>query len=408
MLADNFVDELLRRYAVKLLTNAGLLFLCAGLSEVLFAAPNAPEDPKKSHPDSTIIKRTTGPEDDGWYDMSSWLDQPYGFLPMLSPVTEPAVGYGVWGGPTFIGKSEGEEKAGWGRPNITFVGGAWTENGTWAGMGEDQRQWLNERLQTQADVIYGSVNLKFYGIGEDALLKNNPIDYTLTPLALVAKAKYRIGKSNFWVGLGYSWIKTVNEIDIPDQFTQLHDIRRDSKAGMLLPLLNYDSRDNVFTPLSGTNVQLNARLASKTLGGDGTFQTVFLTAMQFVTPLPLLSLALRMDGIMSFGDVPFYLYPSMNLRGAPAMRYQGEDIAQGEFEARWQFWKRLSLVGFCGYGAAWNKLEFFENTTTVFTKGVGCRYELARKYGLHAGVDVAWAPDGAAFYIVFGSAWMWK
>ena len=112
--------------------------------------------------------------------------------------------------------------------------------------------------------------------------------------------------------------------------------------------------------------------------------------------------------MLSFNEVPFYLYPSVSNRGAPAMRYQGEEVAQGELEVRWQFWKRFSLMGFGGYGAAWNDLEKLDNTVTVVTGGTGFRYELARDYGVHAGVDVAWAPDGAAIYVQFGSAWMWK
>jgi hypothetical protein len=40
------------------------------------------------------------------------------------------------------------------------------------------------------------------------------------------------------------------------------------------------------------------------------------------------------------------------------------------------------------------------------TGGAGFRYELARKYGLHMGVDVATGPAGQAMYVQFGSAWM--
>jgi glucose/arabinose dehydrogenase len=40
------------------------------------------------------------------------------------------------------------------------------------------------------------------------------------------------------------------------------------------------------------------------------------------------------------------------------------------------------------------------------TGGGGFRYELARKYKLHMGLDVAFGPDGPALYVQFGSAWM--
>jgi glucose/arabinose dehydrogenase len=53
-----------------------------------------------------------------------------------------------------------------------------------------------------------------------------------------------------------------------------------------------------------------------------------------------------------------------------------------------------------------NDFERIDNPLTVVTGGAGFRYELASKYGLHMGVDVAFGPDGPAFYVQFGSAWM--
>ncbi|NTV82283.1 MAG: hypothetical protein HGA24_12795, partial [Candidatus Aminicenantes bacterium] len=75
-------------------------------------------------------------------------------------------------------------------------------------------------------------------------------------------------------------------------------------------------------------------------------------------------------------------------------------------ELRWQFWKRFSLVGFGGAGTAWIDLDRFERQSTVGSGGAGFRYELARKYKLHMGVDVTFGPDGGAFYVQLGSAWM--
>jgi hypothetical protein len=100
------------------------------------------------------------------------------------------------------------------------------------------------------------------------------------------------------------------------------------------------------------------------------------------------------------------LKPYVGLRGAPAMRYLGENLAQFEVELRWQLWKRFSLVGFAGDGATWTELERFEKTFNVVTGGGGFRYELARRYKLHMGLDVAFGPDGPVLYIQFGSAWM--
>lgn len=62
-------------------------------------------------------------------------------------------------------------------------------------------------------------------------------------------------------------------------------------------------------------------------------------------------------------------------------------------------------MGFVGGGAAWTDFERFHRMKTVPTGGVGFRYELARKYGIHAGLDVAFGPDNAAVYVQVGSAW---
>jgi len=128
--------------------------------------------------------------------------------------------------------------------------------------------------------------------------------------------------------------------------------------------------------------------------------------MQLLPLSPKLTLGVRGNGTLSFGDVPFFLRPYVVLRGAPVMRYQGQHAASVEAEVRWQCWNRFSLVGFAGTGAAWNDLERVDDTLTVVTGGLGFRYELARAYGLHAGLDLAFGPDATAVYVVVGSAWM--
>lgn len=88
------------------------------------------------------------------------------------------------------------------------------------------------------------------------------------------------------------------------------------------------------------------------------------------------------------------------------MRYLGEQMAQGEAELRWQFWRRFSAVGFGGAGTTWVNVESIESPKTVAAGGAGFRYELARKYGIHVGVDVAFGPNGPAYYMQWGSAWV--
>ena len=115
---------------------------------------------------TNTLSKFRSPED-GWFDVSGFLEEKYGFIPIPLIITEPAVGYGGGAGLMFLSKPLPQAEDGLGRPNITTVGGFGTENGTWGTFGADLRYWLDEHLQTLVGLIYASANLKFYGIGND-------------------------------------------------------------------------------------------------------------------------------------------------------------------------------------------------------------------------------------------------
>jgi outer membrane protein assembly factor BamA len=388
------------RYAVWI-----VLIVCLLSASLVQASPPA-ADKEALQTEATNTSSKFFSAEDGWLDVSAFLDEKYGFMPLVIPITEPAVGYGASGGLAFIDKPFGKAQAGFGRPNISFVGGLVTENGTWGVMAGDMRHWLDDRLQTLIGVVYASVNLDFYGIGRDNVLKDHPRSYNLEPLAGLVRAKYRIGGSKFWAGLGYALASTQVTFDTPGTIPGLPDLQQESRVGGLAPTLSYDSRDNIFTPAKGTFVEVTAGFFAPAFGGDDEFQRHSLTAMQFIPLHEDVSMGVRGDATVSSGDVPFYMRPFIALRGAPVMRYQGDDVAQIEAELRWQCWKRFSIVGFAGYGAAWNDFTRVDNKLTVTTGGAGFRYEIARAYGLHMGVDLAFGPDVTAIYVQFGSAWM--
>jgi hypothetical protein len=139
------------------------------------------QTPGTESPETTASPSKFRSAEDGWLDVSGFLDEKYGFLPLVMPITEPAVGYGAAGALAFLSKPLGESLAGFGRPDITIVGGLGTENGSWGMVLGDVRHWLDDRLQTQAAFVYSSVNLDFYGIGRDPNLERHPLRYNLEP-----------------------------------------------------------------------------------------------------------------------------------------------------------------------------------------------------------------------------------
>lgn len=376
--------------------------LACCLSAGLSVARSARADP----PHATAASEAAEPAEDGWPDISAFLDDKYGFLPLLMPITEPAVGYGAVFGGAFLSKPLSAAPAGLGRPNITAGIGMATENGSWGAGVSDMRYWLDDRVQTLANVLYADVNLDYYGIGKDSALADHPLRYALNPLAVSLQAKYRFGDTRIWGGLNYAFSLTQVSFDASASMAQLPSFDKSTRIGGLTPLASYDSRDSLFTPLKGTFVELSFGLFGKALGGQNTYEDAALIAIQYI-PLPFnLFLGLRGDAAATFGDAPFYVRPFVHMRGVPVMRHQGEEIAQGEAELRWQFWRRFSLVAFGGVGCAWNHFEKFDNSTTVVAGGPGFRYELARRYGIHMGIDVGFSRDATAIYLQVGNAWM--
>jgi hemolysin activation/secretion protein len=165
-------------------------------------------------------------------------------------------------------------------------------------------------------------------------------------------------------------------------------------------------RDNFFTPTRGWYVDLSVPVFREAFGGDRDFETAALTAIHYRPLSHSLFLSARATGKGSSDGTPFYLRPFVSLRGVQALRYQGEQAAELEAEARWQFHPRFSMTVFGGAGTARSDIAGQDRDKSVAAGGAGFRYLIARKHGLHMGIDVAFGPDNPVLYVVFGNAWL--
>jgi len=123
--------------------------------------------------------------EDGAFDLSYWLAEKKGFLPILMPITEPAIGYGLSGAAMFLHQSIAELQSEAGKtptgkarpPSITAVGGMATENGTWGFGGGHMGVWAGDRLRYLGGLGGASVNLSFHGMAD--AFRDDGFDYTL-------------------------------------------------------------------------------------------------------------------------------------------------------------------------------------------------------------------------------------
>ena len=179
----------------------------------------------------------------------------------------------------------------------------------------------------------------------------------------------------------------------------------DATLSGLGAFVSYDSRDTRFTPSTGLDAKLSVKRNDDKMGSDFNYTHTEAYARKYTKLNEKWFLGLRANLQYVSGDVPFYMVPFISMRGIPAMRYQGLSTGLVEAEARWAFHPRVSLVGFLGAGKAAESYSDFSDASTRVVQGVGARYFIARKLGMHAGIDVAKGPEDTYWYLTIGGAW---
>jgi hypothetical protein len=356
--------------------------------------------------DTHAAKPSLRDPQDGWLDLSAFLDTAYGFVPVLAPITEPAVGYGAIAALVFIDRNPPTAGGGFVRPNIAAAGGLATENGTDGLFAGHLGTWADGRLKTEIALAGADVNLAFFGLGGDPAASGG-LDYTVAASGGLAGASVQVGRRPLWIGVRYTLAQT--EVRLRDPGFAPPELALDDRSTRLSGVtasVTFDTRDNFFTPTRGGYLDLKIPVFREDLGGDRDFELATLSAMYFRPLGRSLNLGVRAAAKTSSDGTPFYLRPYVTLRGVQALRYQGEQTAEGEAELRWQFHPRFSLVGFGGVGAARSDVAGQARDESIGAGGAGFRYLVASRYGLHMGLDVAWGPDDPVLYVVFGSQWL--
>ncbi|WP_254601902.1 MULTISPECIES: BamA/TamA family outer membrane protein [Cupriavidus] len=343
--------------------------------------------------------------EDGALDMSDFLLNHKGALPVPTIITEPAVGYGGGLGLMFFSQSMADAAAsarasgkGPAPPNITGVGGAYTENGTWGAGVAHFHTWDGDRYRYLGALAKVDANLDYYG------LRNQARAYELRGVFLVQQLLVRIADTRWYIGPRYVYFDSTATFKFGDagELGSFDRTQRIGKAGLVI---DYDSRDNIFYPSRGSYAELEAQFAR---GGFGSTQSFNMYNARGFTWLPLartVILGLRADTRFSSGDVPFYAQPYVDLRGVQKGRYQDRNALAAEMELRWDVTPRWSLLGFTGVGKAYGRWHDFSDASNIYSVGAGFRYMIARKLGVSIGLDVAHSKGQNAFYIQVGSAW---
>jgi hypothetical protein len=346
---------------------------------------------------------------DGAIDLSDYIIYAHGFIVVPTIITEPALGgIGVAVVPVFLKKHEpvidenGRRRII--RPDITGGIGLYTANESWLVGAFRSGSFIKSRMSYRIMAGYGDMNLSFYENLPNGNDKEFKFNFKSSAFYTQVLKQFRNPK---W-SAGPQYLFLNSDIKLPSEnlpsFVDPKDIN--SLVSQLGGAIQFDDRDNIFTPDKGIRVQSDFFWSDKTIGSDYDAWRLNLSAIGYHPITKKLISGLRLEGEQAFGSPPFYLLPAINLRGIPSGRYQGKTSLVAETEFRWDLYRRWSLVAYAGGASAFNEWDEAFDEPLVYSYGTGFRYLLARKFKLRMGVDVARGPEEWAYYIVFGSNWL--
>lgn len=249
---------------------------------------------------------------------------------------------------------------------------------------------------------------RFYGIGNRTLEEDRE-DFTSSNWRLQLNLQRRWGRNAF-VGLH------LETYDVA-----MRDRESDGRlAGGTLPgaaggtvsglgvFAKWDSRDNTFSPASGTYFSLFFNRFFRALGGDFAFGQAILDARGYFGLGHGQVAALQVMWRSVWGEAPFHMLPKFGglnlMRGYYDGRYCDRSMLALQAEYRRPLWGRFGLCVFSGVAQVQEKASLLELGGFHAAGGAGLRYKFNRRENLNVRLDVGFAGSAPAFYLTFAEA----
>ena len=329
-----------------------------------------------------------------------FFSKDWNWAPVPSIISNPTLGTGLALALMYMHpRKEGDAT---GRSDVTGVAGLYTSTDSWATGIFHSGSYFKDRFRPSGGLFYADFNLKFYGIGNDSPIRDNPIDYNAKITAFMPKFLFNLGVKNWFAGPAYRFMKFDNAFDLSPILPGLPEIRLPTQTAGLGLVVSHDSRDNNMWASSGNLFEIELADYGEWLGGDFDYEKVKAKFVHYMPLVDQLTLAYRLDGEAIGGDAPFYDLAYLNLRGFPRGFYSDKVSATAQVQGNWQFLPRWIALAFGGGGRVSDDISNIGSETTRWAGGMGVRYVLNEKQKLSIGVDVTYGDDEFGVYIVMG------
>jgi len=301
------------------------------------------------------------------------------------------------------------------KPSTGMLGGFYTENGSWGIMAVESAKLGGDKWRLRVLLSHPEIRYDFYGIGQAAGDAGQSIGLQQNMNMVVGAALRRV-VHGFYLGVTSIYM---------DASVALRDT---AGLGGVLPVPvptdtartalfawglqgEADTRNDDYWPVHGAFAQLRAFFFTDgVLGGSRTFQRYRLSGAWY-TPVRGKQLVLASNVIVcgAKGGAPFWTLCAIGagrggLRGYTQGRYRDSVQTTLQTELRYHSSGRFGAVAFGGFGQVAPTVGDIFKSEALFAGGLGVRYQLTNKYGMHMRFDYSWGRDGDLFYFGVGEA----
>ncbi|QLE02404.1 BamA/TamA family outer membrane protein [Galbibacter sp. BG1] len=170
----------------------------------------------------------------------------------------------------------------------------------------------------------------------------------------------------------------------------------------------YDSRDNVYYPKKGEKVSLRYIAFPEWFGNEFTANKILTEYNKYIGMKNGRDvLAARFSGKFGLGDIAFQQQVTIggkDIRGYSQGEFRGDGLMALQGEYRYNFAKKMGLVGFAGLATIYGSDTEDFNWGLYPGAGVGYRYQAFKKVKFNIGIDAAVGKDDWGVYFRIGEA----
>jgi outer membrane protein assembly factor BamA len=328
----------------------------------------------------------------------------FSFFPVAFYSPETKLAFGVLGAYTFYNTKDTNQQY----PSQIQIGAAYTFN-------KQVLFYFPFRIYTKKSkyTIYGEAGYYkysyfFYGVGNNLPDENEEL-YKVSFPRIRFNALKKVSPT-VYAGLRY-WLEDykITSTEAGKQLaTGVIPGSEGSFVSGLGPVVNIDTRDNIFYPSKGVFVDAGMQVYGKATGSQFTYNRYTIDASMYLADKNKHVLALNLFGdFVSQQSVPFNHLALMGgnkrMRGYYEGRFRDKNLLAIGSEYRFKLYKRFGAAVFANAGAV-NKslIKLPQHIRTTY--GAGARYALNKNEQLNIRLDAAFGKNTSGFYFTIGEA----